>query len=460
MKIGQKLLMFGFIILSIGCGLAANEVTPWSVTVSKSWAVSLPGMAGFTASADGQRLLVDLEPGAGSTAVVALDGQGKELWRHTATTGKIYAGGITTDGSRGASTEYQVDAQQQKVRTRVTVFSMIDGMVLAAKTYTLPYHGEMDDLVVPVATISPNGKYLLCANPRFRFLEVYEIQADHLQILWSVKEVTPPLPMDGEWEAVSWLPDSSELILSTWRGDYYQISRGGKRGWSLPSISEPERGGATISTAPTGNVLTVWGNSPAKEWIGNPSAVQPNFDRIEGIETAQAQVGFHLVSIDRVTNDTPIIKTVRGLAWLGSDWGDLQRVNAIKQDREILAVLLFTRQPMLAQLPISSEETPATTVSTITPLSNLQGGGAVSVAWALGHSLLATVSPVPVEDNTAHTQLAFYNYAGKQLWSTELPEEPASPEDGALYFTPYGRFVYVGTIAPDGGTITKFTLDK
>lgn len=97
--------------------------------------------------------------------------------------------------------------------------------------------------------------------------------------------------MDGEWEAVSWLPDSSELILSTWRGDYYQISRGGKRGWSLPSISEPERGGATISTAPTGNVLTVWGNSPAKEWIGNPSAVQPNFDRIEGIETAQAQVG-------------------------------------------------------------------------------------------------------------------------------------------------------------------------
>ena len=458
MKAWKGFLMCGLQLLGVGCSLAEEGAAPWPVTVTNAWSVTLPGMAGFTASADGRRLLVNVQPLGEPYAVVALNERGKELWRRAATTGKIYTGGITTDGTRGASTAYQVDEKQQQVCTDVAVFSMADGKVLATHTYTAPWHGEMDGFFVPMASISPNGKFLLCVDPLSRFIEVYEILLDRLQLRWSAKDVTPPLPNNEEWDTITWLSDSSGIVLGTEQGTYYQITHEGKRGWSLPPLADTEGalpgGGATVSTAPTGNILSVWGSTRPQAWKGNPSNVQPDFGQIEGVETAQIQVGFHLVK-----NDPPVITTLRALGWLGSDWGSLARVSAVKHDRELLAVLLFDRQPIFACLPISLAGAPATAVSTFTPMSNLQGGGSVSVAWALGHSLLATVSPIPVAPRTTHTQLAFYNYAGKQLWSTTLPEEPAST-DAALYFAPYGRTVYVGTIAREGGTITKFTLDK
>jgi hypothetical protein len=234
MKIWHEILLFGIIILGTGCSLAADVAAPWPITVTKAWAVALPGMEGFTVSADGRRLLVDIHPMNGHYAVVALDAQGKELWRHTAATGKIYSGGMATDGSRGASTEYHVDEQQKQVRTKVAVFSMTDGKEQASKTYTFPYNGEMDDLFVPVATISPNGKLLLCTEPLYRFMEVYDIQADHLQLRWDVDKVTPQLPKDDEWETITWLPDSNGIVLSTRRGQYYHviaIHHGTRDGW-------------------------------------------------------------------------------------------------------------------------------------------------------------------------------------------------------------------------------------
>jgi hypothetical protein len=460
-------------------GQAADEAAPWPVKVTQEWTTLVPRLSGMQVSADGRYVLATAGHDYGDMMIVCLNDAGKELWRHPSTAGRMRLGGIANDGALGAGTEFWLDRDNGIIHSTVAVFTMTDGRALATKSFAFPYpKDQADDLLVPEASISPDGRFLLCADPINRFVEMYEIKSGDLALLWSGKGVLPKLPANDAGAYTEWLPDGAGILVSTEQGVYDQITRGGVRGWR---ITGPSDGGHALSASPIGRggplglrvpspsggayglslsppepLLTIWGNTFLEEWPYNPVPIAPDSGTYRGLEAEGSSLTFYEVGHEPYESLPPVVRTLRGLSWSGGDWGRLRRVEAIKDGLSVLAVLFFEKQTMLVRLPCSTDEIQNPAVSTIVSMETVTDIDAARVAWASSRSLFGVLTRVPRRPTVAEERgrLSFYDYSGTQLWTGELPKPPLSAGQ-TLYLSPDGRVVYVATY----GSVTRFTVD-